>query len=765
MPDYNFQTLNDREFEKLTRDLLQEELELTFESFKPGRDGGIDLRHVSPKEDATIVVQAKHWPRSDFKRLFNHLKKDELKKIKKLNPSRYILVTSVEFNPDDKDKIKELLSPYVLSTADIYGRDDVNGLLGKFSDIETGHSKLWLSSVPVLRRIIDNGIRGRSEFEASKIEKNLSLYVPNQKYSDSLKILNDERFLVIIGEPGIGKTVLARMLVYQLLGDGYKLITVNERVSEAEDLWDPGVKQVFYFDDFLGANYLELAQKQNSDSALVDFITRVKNDPLKRLILTSRTTVLNHAAQVYPRLESPIINLAKHEVKIENYSKLDRAHILYNHLYFLGLPNEYLEKVKEDKNYWKIINHDNYNPRLIEFISDPMRLEGIDPEYYVQFIQDKLDNPIDIWQHPYQHQTDDYCKFLLQTLFSLGEDVDEQDLKKAFNARLDYEIENNGFKRESDVFALRVKDLLGGFIIANRHGSELIFNFFNPSIVDFLVNMLNKNTEEKWRVLESIVFTDQLNAQFSYNDPEYLAFSKSEILRLKKILSNKEGGLVNTNGGSPQIELLVFYGLAFPSGEFDIDCARLVGDIEFDAANISQAQSLILALKTLHKSTKTKKVSKKRWREAIDFLFTACWRKSDLDAILEIFELYEEKYDVYISNENSKTLVERSLNKHWNDQIDDIESGEDVSMFSEVWEVESYLEDTYTDGVKYNKKFGFSQMNVMNLFDHVDPDAVAETARERFQAEDFMDDYQKEEYKIQHHEERSVEDEINELFQ
>jgi hypothetical protein len=44
MSDYDFQTLNDKEFEILCVDLLWAHLEKRFERFKPGKDAGVDGR-------------------------------------------------------------------------------------------------------------------------------------------------------------------------------------------------------------------------------------------------------------------------------------------------------------------------------------------------------------------------------------------------------------------------------------------------------------------------------------------------------------------------------------------------------------------------------------------------------------------------------------------------------------------------------------------------------------------------------------------------
>ena len=59
MPDYDFRSLSDYDFELLVRDLLQKELNTRLESFARGRDGGMDFRYKD--KAGTLVVQCKHY--------------------------------------------------------------------------------------------------------------------------------------------------------------------------------------------------------------------------------------------------------------------------------------------------------------------------------------------------------------------------------------------------------------------------------------------------------------------------------------------------------------------------------------------------------------------------------------------------------------------------------------------------------------------------------------------------------------------------------
>ena len=119
MIKYDFLNLSPAEFEELSRDLLQKHLNTIFESFKDGRDQGIDLRWTS-NNDKNIIVQCKRY--SDYKPLIANLKKEVLK-VTKLNPQKYIIMTSTGLTPNNKSEIKKLFSPYIVNTSDIYGKE------------------------------------------------------------------------------------------------------------------------------------------------------------------------------------------------------------------------------------------------------------------------------------------------------------------------------------------------------------------------------------------------------------------------------------------------------------------------------------------------------------------------------------------------------------------------------------------------------------------------------------------------------------------
>ena len=157
MTDYDFKSLNDKEFEILCTDLLGEVQGRRFERFKAGKDAGVDGRYFTD-QGKEVVLQCKHWSNTPVAKLIRALSNIEKPKLDKLKPQRYLLTVSNPLSRADKKAIHRALSPYVVSESDIYGKEDLNDLLKDKAHIEQRHYKLWLHSSNVLGHILNNAI-------------------------------------------------------------------------------------------------------------------------------------------------------------------------------------------------------------------------------------------------------------------------------------------------------------------------------------------------------------------------------------------------------------------------------------------------------------------------------------------------------------------------------------------------------------------------------------------------------------------------------
>ena len=324
MPNYDFKTLSDFDFELLVRDLLQEELGITLESFKQGKDSGIDLR-FSQAKSKDLIVQCKHYASSSISQLLSHLRKKEYSKITLLSPGRYILATSLGLSPDDKHKIQEILRPYCRGGSDIFGREDLNNLLGKFTELEKRNFKLWMSSGAVLQRILHADTYHKSFLAENTIKQKISRYVRNPSYDKARSILDDKHYCIIAGIPGIGKTTLAEILCFTYMSDGYEFIKVTGNINEAFNTVSFGKKQVFYYDDFLGQTNLREKFGKNEEQDLLSFLRSVNKSEGTRFLLTTREHILNDALQTYEKLARAENELFKCIIDMRDYANQHRA--------------------------------------------------------------------------------------------------------------------------------------------------------------------------------------------------------------------------------------------------------------------------------------------------------------------------------------------------------------------------------------------------------------------------------------------------------
>jgi GTPase SAR1 family protein len=491
---YDFRTLNDKDFEEIVIDLLSADFGWRLERFKPGKDQGIDGRWFLP-DGAEAVVQCKHYVGSGFQSLLRSIVKVEKPKLEILKPARYLLATSVPLSRANKDVLVKALAPFVLRADDILGSDDLNQLLLRHPQIETAHYKLWLASTAVLQRIANHPILGRSTAELEEVKARSHVFVSTADHQTAREQLANSHVLILTGEPGVGKTTIARQLVLEHVVRGYELVSIEEDVSEAEGAFDPQRKQVFYFDDFLGRTYLE-ALRTKQDSHIATFVARVVRDRSKRMILTSRSNILNQGSSISDILSRSFGDKSRFEVSVSNLSKLERARILYNHLWHGELDERFVDELYLNRRYMSVIAHKNFNPRLIAFIVDAERLTTQLPENYWSYVVRTLSNPTEVWSHFFESQLSQECRDLAFFVALSGTRTTEPDLKHAF---LSQELESKSHLGiVNHAFVKAVKHATGSVLNRTIDQSGIAtYTLFNASIADYALRYLKDHA--LWR--------------------------------------------------------------------------------------------------------------------------------------------------------------------------------------------------------------------------------------------------------------------------
>jgi len=522
MANYDFTAcLSPLDFELLSKDLLEAELGIQLENFSEGRDKGVDLRYapvwgaadtkffrgqVIPEKLPELIVQCKRY--SSFTSLKSELKNKELAKITKLNPTRYILTTSVSLSPQQVEELKSLLSPFVQSTGDIYGRDRLNSIITKHDEIERRHIKLWITSTNVLDSITNAGTHIVSREEVERTIAAAKIYVRNTSFDEALTILKDHRVCIISGLPGIGKTTLARMLMLYFYERDFDVVKIESDISEARAVCYHKKPRFYYYDDFLGQTAQADKLNKNEDQKLLDFMASVRDSKDSVFVLTTREYILNQAKLHYEKLAREKFDHRTCIIDLAKYSRRIRAQILYNHLHFSSLPRSHLENLVAKRGYIKIVDHKNYNPRLIQYLTDLTWIgETSAVEYFALFLRN-LDNPVEIWEHAFRNQLSDRSRHLLFVLTTMPVESRMLDIEQAFTVFHNSQCTQFGIAHSTTDFANALKELDGTFVATRKIQDSVLIRFHNPSIRDFMQNVLLAG-ELLPEIIGTLVFFEQ----------------------------------------------------------------------------------------------------------------------------------------------------------------------------------------------------------------------------------------------------------------
>lgn len=688
---YDFSTLDHHDFELFARDIINATFGMDLQDFKVGKDKGVDLRYSTPLNSNSIVVQVKHWLKSGYDRLYTEMEKAELFKIKDLAPDRYLLVTSVSLGTKEKDEIVALISPYIQSANDVFGKEDLNKYLSTLPDIEKKWYKLWLTSTNIMQQVLHNGILGANEFVASKILRTTQLYVHSPSYDVAFDILKEHKYLLITGQPGVGKTTLAYYLTYHYLAKGYQLLHVDTDISQATTLLsnDPSIKQIIFFDDFLGENYLEINRPKTTESAFVLFLERIQASENKFLILTTRTTIYTNAQGKYEKLDRMKVDIARKEIVLDQYTILDKARILLKHIYYSELAEEYKEIFFTNKNYWTVIDHSSYNPRLIEFVTSKKHVPKGTPAEYWLFVQRTLHNPKEVWKYFYEHQLSVEERILLHIIFTQNYSATAEDTKQLFHHMLEFEVHHYQHRPGLSPFQNASKRLLDGTIKKELHSYNMKgrFSFINPSLADFLKYHFLNSEEERRKLLLGAWSIEQ----FEHYKQNFFIFEvtmqdeeRKEPTWFAELLMERASSLITYQELKREASREKYICLRMAAllnrfrtnntatdeqiEQFKLDAVR---QYPIDCINTESREFYVDTIGDISRYSELYAYVESNWTKILNALFRSCVRESDFEDVKELFYNYDQRYSTYIADSDNESILADSLQDLANDRTEE----------------------------------------------------------------------------------------------
>ena len=485
MAGYDYTRLSPLDFERLCCAILSKLEGKRFQRFGEGRDGGVDLQYDGGAGDLR-VYQCKRYRHTA--NLMSVLRKDEVGKVQRLKPNTYGIITSAPLTTQNKDEIVSVFRPYLRSSQYVLGPTEIDDLLEKkeFSDIVRNISALWLPSFSIVSSIINNGILGRTEHDLGVLMKECTRWTWTEATRKGEESLKKHHIAIFIGDPGVGKTVSAKLLLCQSCLEGFQPVITYDKIEDLESVYEPGKKQVFFFDDFLGQNYFE-AISDRADTKVCRFIERIRANPDKRFLLTSRTTILNRGYECSVTFRLSEFNKRAYLINTNTLTEEDRARVLYMNLYHADCSLEELGSVLKNKNYRKVLRHENFSPRIVGYILEARtHRQELGGDSLYDCLLKALNDPKEVWKTVYDNQLNPLERVLLWCVF-LSTRLDEGALNDCFDA-LKGTMAASTSTWGSLTFDQTAKSLTGALLVRMRSESSVRYELLNPSIADFLIS-------------------------------------------------------------------------------------------------------------------------------------------------------------------------------------------------------------------------------------------------------------------------------------
>ena len=534
--------LDEESFECFANDLCSGIFGKEIHGFSRGRDGGID--GTDDIKNPSIIIQAKRWTlykTTAYKAICSEIEKIEktIDDMQWKEPIRYVVVTSAGLSPSVQADLRKdygnLLwdDNCLLDAAKInqYASDpSLQGIYRKYKLIDSNLAVF-------LRKDRMNSL------PSDYLDFDPRYFVETDFFDKAFNIVMNKHILVIHGNPGVGKTTLCKMLGHVFAN---RCISKSDKSERATVVWrspdemsgivrdydanfrnsDNVVSDKLFFvviDDFLGSNSLttDSSQMQNLNRLL----NRVRTYQNLFIVLNSRTQILETAKDEFQDFFANLqrgYNSVIDMLDMSDYTRIDKAKLLRMNLErefsystsqeqktfvtnyeYLREPYSIAENKRliNQKVYNKIIDHRNFNPRLIEYISQEFKkIKYNNPIGLLKFLQQTLDYPARIYDPLFNKMSADE-KWILRCLYTFNEQtIPVNELIAAIEPFVSRTFDPMAALRKLEHSWIRFeKENLG----------ESRVGFLNPGIRDYFT-LKDKTTNFSKEIMEKAIFISQL---------------------------------------------------------------------------------------------------------------------------------------------------------------------------------------------------------------------------------------------------------------
>jgi hypothetical protein len=351
---FDLHILGWKAFEDLVGCIFRDILGQTLQVFADGADGGRDAafwgswiqKDKSQAFLGSFCIQCKHTSKPS-KNLAISIVDDELDKVKRLSAGglcdNYFLLTNYTLPAGVAEDAEKRIIASGAKTARIFGNEWIGRTITENPKLRRLVPRIY--GLGDLTQIVTHQAYRQAREVLDSIAPDLGCFVPTGAYRQCAHALREHGFVLLLGEPASGKTMIANLMALSA-ADEWKLQTLMiSSPADFSKLWnpdDPG--QFLWVDDAFGATQYDANRSSEWNQLLPKLKAAIKSGA--RVVFTSRNYIFTAAKRDLKISAFELFDDSRVVIQVEKLTDIERQMILYGHLKAGSQPFKFKTDVK-----------------------------------------------------------------------------------------------------------------------------------------------------------------------------------------------------------------------------------------------------------------------------------------------------------------------------------------------------------------------------------------------------------------------------------
>ncbi|MDX2828301.1 hypothetical protein PV416_46460 [Streptomyces ipomoeae] len=319
-----------------------------------GRDGAIygtwqqppDPIGVQDLPDGPFVLQCKHTKKADTTLTPSDLD-DEFAKVQALVErglcGSYVLLTNARVSGASEATIRRRLLDAGVAHPLVLDGQWICDTIATRQRLRTFVPRVY--GLGDLSQILDERAYTQAQALLGYLRDELATFVVTDAYRRAVQTVQDHGFVLLLGEPGVGKSVIAETLAMTAL-DAWGCLTVKAPdVAGLVRHWNPNEpNQFFWIDDAFGSVRHDRHLTDNWARRMREVMAAVRGGA--KVVLTSRDYIYRDARRYLKESTYPLLHEQQVVVDAAQLSPEERRQILYNHIKLGDQPRDVRSSMK-----------------------------------------------------------------------------------------------------------------------------------------------------------------------------------------------------------------------------------------------------------------------------------------------------------------------------------------------------------------------------------------------------------------------------------